>query len=1017
LPNYFGPTANIQIEAGLHVISLVARNGTCSDTTTVVYFSAGRPYDVDSSMLAYYGFHRANDYGTSITGTLDGGFMLGGYSTLPGCGEKGLIIKLRDKGCIDWTKSLKGPANCDYIKVNSVFASQDSGYYITSSRGPQFITKLDKYGRLQWMRQWSIATSSYYLGITRITEDPAGNLYVTAQSFDYGMQVTKMDPLGNVNWSKYYHSSYHNPVTGVNTFFVPTGVVWINNKVYVSGTVYSHINGEDFNFLLQLDDVTGQTGWQYGYSDGTGSTSMNFTHAVKMGNQILTAGANAGQWATLIDQQGNVRKSIRANFFTSFAPKETKIAVDGNDNIYLMQWTEQPLPLQPYYAYHSNFIKIDTSLTKKWGMVYTTSPRGYFTDIAVNNKNSFAGIGHDFGKVTDALAGSRDIRLLKLDGAWSINDLSCDYSTLDYTLNLQQIYRRDFQWKTDSFLTIIPQDITQYTIKDEYIESRYSCPDFIDSCSFMKLSGPIELCNFDDTYTYRIHKNKKCVLLPRWELSPGISIISQTDSTVEFKFASAGQFKIAAQLSSCIPVKDSLTINIGLKYQLSLGRDTMICNNTPITLHAGKSFLSYSWTDGSTDSTLTVTQPGIYWVEVIDSCGNRLRDSIQINNFNYPISIGPDRIKCNNDTIRLSAPDGFLNYRWSNNYNISSTTTQQVVVNPLVDTVYYLRAEKLPGCFSFDTVRIESNQSPLIRLGNDTSFCTGNSATFDAGTGFAQYQWNTGANLQQINVNNLGKYSVVGTTAEGCKSYDTINVIAVWLLPVVAIKGDSTLCLGGTRLLDAGTFTGNAQYLWNDGSNTQTIRIDQLNVFTVQVTDEKGCINNDDFTVNKIVPNPEKFLPSDTAICAYGKLDLLPAGEYNSYLWNTNANTRLLTISKPGEYSLQVVDQNKCTGKDTINVVQKDCLRGLFVPTGFTPNGDGKNDVFRAMLYGNVRSFEFSIFNRWGQLVFRTNDPYKGWDGKVGGTSQSTGGFTWVCKYQLEDDPVRIERGAVVLIR
>jgi hypothetical protein len=103
-----------------------------------------------------------------------------------------------------------------------------------------------------------------------------------------------------------------------------------------------------------------------------------------------------------------------------------------------------------------------------------------------------------------------------------------------------------------------------------------------------------------------------------------------------------------------------------------------------------------------------------------------------------------------------------------------------VVVNPLVDTSYHVTAEKTPGCFAYDTVKITVNQSPPINLGADKRFCLGDSTVFSAGTGFQSYGWNSGQTTPQIVVKVVGQYSVVGTTGEGCKSYDTVKVISVY---------------------------------------------------------------------------------------------------------------------------------------------------------------------------------------------------------------------------------------------
>src|SRR5258706_7546293 len=108
---------------------------------------------------------------------------------------------------------------------------------------------------------------------------------------------------------------------------------------------------------------------------------------------------------------------------------------------------------------------------------------------------------------------------------------------------------------------------------------------------------------------------------------------------------------------------------------------------------------------------------------------------------------------------------------------------------------------------------------------------------------------------------------------------------------------------------------------------------------------------------------------------------IMTNGSYSSYLWNNNATTPSITISQPGAYWLQVKDGNNCAGRDSILVNPKNCMEGFYIPTAFTPNNDGKNDVFRPMLFGNVIKYKFIIYNRWGEIVFQTSNLNKGWDG------------------------------------
>ena len=90
---------------------------------------------------------------------------------------------------------------------------------------------------------------------------------------------------------------------------------------------------------------------------------------------------------------------------------------------------------------------------------------------------------------------------------------------------------------------------------------------------------------------------------------------------------------------------------------------------------------------------------------------------------------------------------------------------------------------------------------------------------------------------------------------------------------------------------------------------------------------------------------------------------------------------------------------------------------GVYVPGAFTPNGDGRNDVFRPIIYGNVTNYQFSVYSRQGQLVFTSGELNKGWDGRVNGQSPETNVFAWFCSYQLEGQPVQLQKGTVILIK
>lgn len=557
-----------------------------------------------------------------------------------------------------------------------------------------------------------------------------------------------------------------------------------------------------------------------------------------------------------------------------------------------------------------------------------------------------------------------------------------------------------------------------YALEDKTFNTMNQC-NGTSSCSSVKLIGPTGICTSGTPVTFKGRRNPGCRLPVLWKVN-GAPVNSSVgnDSTFSVQFLTSGHYQLVGSLpSECGVISDTLNVDVTLSSQpaLNLGSDATLCPGNVLLLNAHKGYMSYVWQDGSTDSTYSVTQPGKYYVTVSDACGKSFSDTVNVlGQPPIPFAVSPDRAKCNNDTIQFSAPPGFMNYTWSPQYNISSTTSANVVVNPSVDTTYFVRAEKTPGCFAQDTIRVRVNHSPAIDLGSDMSFCSGDSITLDAGPGFSSYSWNGISGTQTNIVRSAGTYSVAGTTSAGCKAFDTLRVLNVWSLPIVTLDKNPGLCLGSTRNLNPGSYS---SYSWQDGSVAPTYTINRVGTYWVRVTDNHNCVGSDTTNVTTVLALPSGFLPQDTAICSYGTLTLKPLQSFVSYAWSSGSAQSAITVDKPGDYWLRVTDQNGCLGRDTITVNPKQCMTGVYIPTAFTPNHDGKNDEFKAMIFGPVKKFELTVYNRWGQVIFYTTNPSKGWDGKIAGIEQRSDAFVWTCRYQLDGSPETFEKGTLTIIR
>jgi hypothetical protein len=222
--------------------------------------------------------------------------------------------------------------------------------------------------------------------------------------------------------------------------------------------------------------------------------------------------------------------------------------------------------------------------------------------------------------------------------------------------------------------------------------------------------------------------------------------------------------------------------------------------------------------------------------------------------------------------------------------------------------------DNFTNCSSSDTIRVNVKPLPTVNLGGDQTVC--GSTILDAGAGFADYVWSTGATSQTIEATSTGSYSVKVTDSVGCTNSDTAT-ITVNPIPSVYLGTDKEICEGNAALLDAGS--GYSSYEWAPGGETtQIIAASTTDTYSVTVTDTNGCKGTD--TVNVTVhPTPTVNLGPDTTVC--GSLTLDAGAGYIKYDWAPNGETsQTIEVTDSGSYSVTVTDSYGCKGSDAIYV-------------------------------------------------------------------------------------------------
>ncbi len=364
---------------------------------------------------------------------------------------------------------------------------------------------------------------------------------------------------------------------------------------------------------------------------------------------------------------------------------------------------------------------------------------------------------------------------------------------------------------------------------------------------------------------------------------------------------------------------------------------------------------------------------------------------------------------CSGVTTTLDA-GVFNTYQWSTG-DITQTTTISA------PTSYSVIVSDGSGCRTGrDTVTVTHIPDLTPAIAGPTSYCPGTGTTLDAGV-FDSYLWSTGGTTQTMYTNTPGTYSVIVYDTLGCPGYDTAIVQLGSNLPT-QITGVKNLCPGTTTILDAGNDY--VLYQWSTGDTIQALADMGVGTYFVYVKDSIGCSGYDTITVN-MYPKADLSITGDTIFCLgyFGTLNATVG--YNGYTWNDGSRSTSLTVSKEGLYSVRVLDQNVCWAYDTVFVTTDTCIDtcNVIIPNAFTPNEDGVNDTFGPTVSKcEFESFDMKIFDRWGILIFETDNVETPWDGNYKESIVENDMYVWQITYKSINDPrTKTRMGHVSVIK
>ena len=337
--------------------------------------------------------------------------------------------------------------------------------------------------------------------------------------------------------------------------------------------------------------------------------------------------------------------------------------------------------------------------------------------------------------------------------------------------------------------------------------------------------------------------------------------------------------------------------------------DTSICfGETTILTASGGS--SYEWSINNQTSPsvfLSPVQTSFYYITVTNYLGcSAVKLVTLIVNPLPNVSIMGENSICQGDITTLTA-NGGNSYLWSN----GSSTASIYVSNA---GYYTVTATSNQGCSATATTSVNVKAKPNVSILGVPSFCQGGSTTLTA-TGGVNYVWSNGSNAQINTISIPGTYSVTVTNSNNCTTVASI-VVTMNERPTASILGNRSFCANSQTVL---TGMGGTNYIWNDGSSSQSINVTSAGTYTVTVANQNGCTSSvSAVTTAFSVPTPS--ISGNNEFCQGLSVNLIASGGI-FYQWSTGATSTYINVTTTGTYVVTATDSRGCTAEATKTVI------------------------------------------------------------------------------------------------
>ncbi|RYY89194.1 MAG: T9SS type B sorting domain-containing protein [Chitinophagaceae bacterium] len=581
----------------------------------------------------------------------------------------------------------------------------------------------------------------------------------------------------------------------------------------------------------------------------------------------------------------------------------------------------------------------------------------------------------------------------------------------------------------------------------------------VEDCSAVRASLSPQYVNCKDFNVLFFNNTPDGVNSTSWDFGvPGLTNDTSNLATVLYTYPDTGLYQVKLVVNRGDRCADSTTSTVrvfpgffpGFRWQGICATKPTQFIDTSRTNYGVVNFWRWDFGDPvATNDTSRIRNPvytypsqSAYQVQLIVGTDKGCRDTVPLRTVTIldrpPLSLPfRDTLICNGDTLQLAATGNGV-FSWTPNGQMLNPNTPNPSVWPST-TTWYTAVLDDNGCLNRDSIRVRVVNFVTLQMNPDTTICLTDSVQLGASTDGLRYVWRPGDEMNDSTLLKpmvrpslpLNVYTLTSRIGHCITTgQQTVRTVPY---PFVNVSADTTICFRQSVTL-RGTTNGLVfQWIpgtWLTNANTLTpiARPPDTMQYVLKVLDTlSGCPKPAyDTVVVNVMPRIFPDAGNDTMVVAGQPVQLHATGGVR-YQWVPATGLNRADTSDPIafydvnpeyiRYIVRVYDSLNCVDSARVTVRIFRTEPSIFVPTAFTPNGDGRNDVVKPIAVGMREIEYFRVYNRWGELVFETSVNGAGWDGRIKGKEQGTNVFVWIVKAVDFTGRPYFGKGTVTLIK